>query len=289
MKIVKELHVLVGLPGSGKSTFAEEYKETDRFSTKKKVGNIIDFDDIYRKAGIGSNLAVNRDKVEKMKLPTITCPYVILDGLFISQNEYEWVIGLFVKGEQYANVQFEKIVIDYWQPNKDACLWNDRGRRDTNSSLSINLIEIEAPDAEKIEKEYGIPTAVKKHYIVRKPPHLVMTGENGIRNLRDGKYFVSDSWCLGGIEYGWNGGQWSISAEDALNFDLFDELLEKICPCITFLQYKKLYKECVKVEEFNSSDYYVKSTSARYVCDAEKLYNMLVEMGVYNIPETEEM
>lgn len=285
MKTVKELHIFVGLPGSGKSTLAEKYRDNDRYSTNPKAGNIMDFDEVYKKAGFRENLTINREKIEKMKLPIINKPYVIVDGLFIDQNEYEWVIGLFVKGEQYANVTFENIVIDYWIPNKEACLWNDRGRRNVSSSLSINLIDIEEPNAKKIEKLYGIPTRVKKHTIVRKPAYLIMAGENGVKEIHDGKYLRSDSWCLGGTEYGWNGGQWALSAEEQLNFDAFDELLEKICPLITFLQYKKIYKECVTIEEFNSSDYYVKSTSARHVCDLEKLYNMLVDMGIYSVQD----
>lgn len=288
MKTVKELHVLVGLPGSGKTTLSQTYKDNGTYATNKKVGNIIDFDEIYKKAGFRENLTINREKIEQMKLPTINKPYVILDGLFIDQEEYEWVIGLFVNGEQYANVTFENIVIDYWVPDKEACLWNDRGRREFNAALSINLIDIEAPDAKKIEKLYGIPTRIKRHTIVRKPAYLIMAGENGIKTIHEGKYLHSDSWCLGGTEYGWNGGQWALSAEEPVNFDEFDEFLEKICPLITFLQYKKIYKECVKVEEFNSSDYYVRSTSARYVCDLEKLYNMLSDMGIYTVPEIKE-
>ena len=51
MKTIKELHVLVGLPGSGKTTFASQYKDIIRDSygysytnrKAKKFADIIDY------------------------------------------------------------------------------------------------------------------------------------------------------------------------------------------------------------------------------------------------------
>ena len=52
---------------------------------------------------------------------------------------------------------------------------------------------------------------------------------------------------------------------------------------ITFLQYKKLYANCVTVEERSSSDYYSNTREAFHRCDLEKLYNMLNDMGIYKV------
>ena len=70
-----------------------------------------------------------------------------------------------------------------------------------------------------------------------------------------------------------------------LNFDEFDELIEKICPTITFLQYKKLYKNCVRMEERDNSDYYSSTREAYWRCDLKELWNMLDEMGLNPVKE----
>lgn len=289
MKIVKELHLLVALPGSGKTTFANTYLDLNgrhRFDSKFKHGDVIDFDAIYKKAGFNEKLQINRDKIEKMKLKTITRPYVILDGLFISQEEYEWVLNLFINGEQYKNVTFEKIVVDYWPEDKETCIWNDRGRRDYTSELSIDLIELDRPDVKAIENKFGIKTKLEIHHIVRKPAYLVMAGENGFRDLKDNRYLVSCSWSLGGVGRSWrDDSTYPISGEEPLEFDEFDALLEKICPNITFLQYKKLYKASVTMDDRDAGDYYSNCREAFWLCDLEKLYNMLVDMGIYSVPE----
>ena len=63
MKTIKELHVLVGLPGSGKTTFASQYSDRVRDSygfsyvnsKAKKFADIIDYDAIYKKVGFKSD------------------------------------------------------------------------------------------------------------------------------------------------------------------------------------------------------------------------------------------
>lgn len=289
MKTVKELHLLVGLPGSGKTTFSNKYLDLDgrnRFNSKFKHGDVIDFDTIYKKAGFNEKLQINREKIEKMKLKTITREYVIIDGLFLSQDEYEWVLSLFINGEQYKNVRFEKIIIDYWVPDKESCLWNDRGRRDIPAEFTINIVELDKPDVKAIEGKFGIKTKLEEHYVYRKPAYKVMAGENGFRDLYKDKYLMSNTWCLGGVGRSWmNDSTYPISADEPLEFDAFDELLEKICPNITFLQYKKLYRHSVEMDDRDAGDYYSNCREGFWICDLEKLYNMLVDMGIYSLED----
>ena len=69
-RIIKEMHVLVGLPGSGKTTFAEQYNPAhlDRYHMPKakKPAYIVDYDEIYRQVGLASDLTINKDKIEKI-------------------------------------------------------------------------------------------------------------------------------------------------------------------------------------------------------------------------------
>ena len=281
-KIIKELHILVGLPASGKTTFANQYKCNSDYGYryyKDKYADVIDFDEIYKKAGLKDNGKVNCEKVAKMALRPLYYNILILDGLFVSQEEVEWVLGLYLNSEKF-NYSVEKIVVDYWIPDKEACLWNDKGRRNVDSALTIKSIDLPRIDVKKIEQKFGIKTKLELHSVVRKPEYQVFVEENDVQNIKDSKYLESDTWSLGGESWGWDGSKHPVSAETPCNFDAFDELLEKICPTITFLQYKKLYNKCVTMEEKVDSDYYSRVNIGYYRCDLEKLWAMLNEMGI---------
>ena len=292
MRTIRELHVLVGLPGAGKTTFANQFKDTivdeyGYFRTNyktKKYANIVDFDEIYKKVGLKENGEINRDKVTKMAFSRFKYDIIILDGLFITQKDVEWVLSIYLDNLKFTeNFTVEKIIVDSWIADKEACLWNDRGRRKVDSSRSIQLLEQEKINVKQIEARFGIKTKLELHSIARKPEYRIMVEENDIKSVKTDKYLDSSTWCLGGEAWGWEGGKHYIDAEQPCNFDEFDELLEKICPTIAFLQYKKLYANCVRIEERSNSDYYSNTREAFYRCDLEKLYDMLETMGIYKV------
>lgn len=291
-KNIKELHVLVGLPGSGKTTFTEQYNPThlDRYyiPKAKKLAYIVDYDAIYRKAGITDKLDVNREKIEKMAIPYIKYDYMILDGLFITQKDVEWVLGVYLNNPKFTDrYTVDKIIVDVWKLDKEACLWNDRARRGirgVGSALSIKVMEPERINIKAIEEKFGIKTKLELHDVVRAPAYQVMAAENGIDRVEDGKYLESQTWCLGGVGHSWaSDSEYHISAENPANFDEFDELLERICPQITYLQYKKIYSKCVTMEDRAGGDYYTSCREGFWRCDLKKLYEMFKEVGLYEI------
>jgi hypothetical protein len=296
-RIIKELHVLVGLPGSGKTTFTKQYEPTylDAYSgvrrpniKAKKHALIVDYDEIFRKVGFTDKLNINREKIANMPLPNIQYQYLILDGLFITQADVEWVIGLYLNDFQFkTQYTVEKIIVDVWKPDKEKCLWNDRARQDVrncSSALSIRVMEPERIDIKAIEDRFGVKTKLELHDVVRAPAYKIMIAENDLYKV-NGKYLESANWCLGGKSYHWSGSESYLPAEDPLNFDAFDELLEKICPQITYLQYKKIYAKCVTKEERSNCDYYTQAREGYWRCDLEKLYKMLEEMGLYHLDD----
>ena len=123
-KVIDELHVLVGLPGSGKSTFADEYREYSLFSENyryysrkngKKLGDIIDFDTIFKKAGFKDGLNLNYEKAASHIPYKVKYPILILDGLFVTQKEVEWVLDIYFNSDKFKNrLDIRKIVIDYY-------------------------------------------------------------------------------------------------------------------------------------------------------------------------------
>jgi hypothetical protein len=213
---------------------------------------------------------------------------MILDGLFITQDDVEWVISVYLNNPKFTDkYTVEKIVVDVWMVDKEACLWNDRARRDVrpvSSELSIRIMEPERIDIKAIENKFGVKTKLELHSVIRAPEYKVMIAENSLTNIEE-KYMDSQTWCLGGKAYSWRGEESVLYAEDPLNFDEFDELLERICPNLTFLQYKKLYAKCVSKEMRSSRDYYTDAREGYWRCDLEKLYEMLDEMGLYHLDD----
>ncbi len=283
MKKIEEMRITVGFPGAGKTTFAKQFSDTNSqyYMRNRKFADIIDFDSVFKTLNVKVGEDLDKDKVYRKALPRLKYDILILDGLFLTQKDVEWILSVYLENPKFTErVEVKKIIVDCWVPDKEACLWNDRGRRTVNSKVSIRLLKQEEIDIKKIEERFGIKTKLEMHSVICKPEYRVFVEENGIKTSRDGNYLESAAWCLGGESWGWDGGKHEISPEKPYNFDEFDALLEKICPTITFLQYKKLYNNTVTMEERDNSDYYSRATEAYWRCDLEKLWDMLKEMGI---------
>lgn len=167
---------------------------------------------------------------------------------------------------------------------REACLHNDIGRRTKSARITIQNEKYETPDCEYISKETGLSCKLQKHIVVRKSNYDMFCDVNNIVNKEQ---LLSDSWSLGGT-FGncWNDKLGTLSPESPKPFKEFDELLERICPNLTFLQYKKLERECTEIAEYEESDYYGGTEYRSYhKCDLRKLYNLLNEMGYINLEE----
>jgi hypothetical protein len=89
-------------------------------------------------------------------------------------------------------------------------------------------------------------------------------------------------WSLGGMSGGscWNNGaKHSFSGESEKDLESLDELLQEICPSISMMQYKKLYREIVKRDEREEREYYGNYTNyGTKACNVLELYNWLKDM-----------
>ena len=155
---VKELHMLIGLPGSGKTTFAKSVKNAE----------VIDFDYIYRECLEGLEIKVTSEKLEKLLPNSLTSNIVVLDGLFMDQFEVENILSLFIEWCNKKDINIEKIILEYWRPNKKKCLWNVKDRNDDGVNLSIELFELEKPSRKEIEKKFKIKTELNLYTVVKK-------------------------------------------------------------------------------------------------------------------------
>lgn len=94
-------------------------------------------------------------------------------------------------------------------------------------------------------------------------------------------------WCTGGQSGGscWGGEHYPVSGDPEPEFEDLDQILEAVCPGISFLQYKRLCQEVIEFEEdakgHGGSDYYgnYRTYSAKKV-NLRKLYDTLVEKGL---------
>lgn len=263
--------ILWGLPGSGKTTWAKSQKGPQRRSNVA----IVDVDQLVRHCESHPGRDLFHYIASEVESYSHYKRYenCIIDGL-VTTNEQAKNIILAIQG--YPD-SFEII---FWKKDIEACLHNDRGRRSLKSTISIENLPFEEPSKELID-EFKIK--VTKMNVYRKPNWKVWAQENG---LSDDPEMKSESWSLGGTWANCWGNSGAVSASpQPETFKEFDTLLEKVCPNISFLQYRKIYGGCVKTKTYTKGDYYGGSVEyCQYVCDVEKLYNELINTGLIKTP-----
>ena len=94
-------------------------------------------------------------------------------------------------------------------------------------------------------------------------------------------------WRIGGIGGGscWgtenNDPHYALSGDDEPDFIELDSFLEKVCPSMTFLQYKNIISRCLKSYEYTITEYYGNNSvyKVKWIC-LENLYNILIEKNI---------
>lgn len=271
MKSTK-LKILMGLPGSGKTTFAKEYAKNNNKSSVIHVDNIRNSYLYMWDKPLSEVIRYGSSYIPR------TCNNLVIDGLILTNKD---IADAIIAATEYFNIT--DIEIHHWDEDRETCLKNDGGRREVSSATTILNAPYEEVDINKINsemKKYEIEDIkIINHKVQLKPDWIRYTKPYAIID-DDGK-LRSGSWCTGG-SYGncWDSHLSPVSPEAPCEFTALDELLEGICPNISFLHYKKIMKECVETEETYESDYYGGGTNhMNYVCDLEKMYKIIKELG----------
>ncbi len=283
MKKSKEIIFLFALCGAGKSTYAKE-----NFNPKTSNSYIIDLDSIMNssKSEIDMLDSLFEELIEALEPSGYPEGYgadqIIIDGLFTTNSQIRKTIDFLIPKLNNYNVTWSLI---WWEENRKSCLINDKQRgREQSAALSIKNLPFEIPDL-KILKEINMKN-VKKMQVKTKSPAEIWVSSLGFDNwtleqtLRN-MVFKGEEWSNGGT-YGncWNDSKSTSDPDQPLEFNSFDELLEKICPKISLMEYKKIKRECCQIKMTNDNDYYGGySSSSHHECDMDKLYNVLVEMN----------
>jgi len=266
---IKKLHITVGLPASGKTTWSKDYPK------KNRRGYIptIEVDYYLRNSHHNDNSMeeVLRNRVGGGSDETI------IDGLFLTEADVLKALEVLINENKIA---IKEVIIHYWRPNREYSLWNDLYRREINSAITIENGVIDDFDNVFWLKSQlpSIEFSIERHDVVKAEAYRLFATKYNIVLNEDGE-FQGDSWCTGGT---WNdcwentGTVPSDSTPEGMS--VLDDLLEEICPTISFLQYKKIMNECVYVEDFSDGDYYGGTTyHNKYMLRVSALYNYLVE------------
>lgn len=302
-------HILVGLPGSGKTYFAESNFPNQHWSHTDKFH--IDLD-ACKKTGNFEQDILNALSDEQYAMDEIYCRGnfhdvdICLDGLVTTIGQIKSVMNVcidYMASHVLRYIDYKiKFVIHRWDENRETCILNDikrvkDGVRENTSKISIENIPFDSVDITDFEEYFDnkriADITIEKHTVKRITTYdtkfYPLVGED--RNEYSGawchddkpkktKYMYSESWSGGGTWGNCWGDEGTIYGEDPNDFIEFDNFLESIYPNITFLQYKKIRKECVDVETSYESDYYGgKETIHRWRCDMEKLYELLKDKG----------
>jgi hypothetical protein len=268
----------MGLPGAGKTDWASGL-QSNAYARKNRI-SVIDFD----------SFTVRKVPLERIKSHLseyLRNPYnsqVIVDGLFLTKQD----VRRFLSEMNASDLSYIKeLRLEWWKPDVEVCLHNDKGRREKSAATTIKNATLEKIDKEfitSLESEFPSlkeKVSVKEHYSKMKPHWKIFADENNL--YYDDKGIVKgESWCLGGSWGDCWGNHGTVAGETPPeSFREFDELLEKVAPNISFLQYKTIYSKVVRTDEYGDGDYYGGSTSHAYrYFRVEDLYDALREKGL---------
>ncbi len=280
-----QITILYGLPGSGKSFYAKKHESSTP---------IVDFDAIIKSSGL-NKFAVLSSLNAKISGLIGSYPRnahsVIIDGLVTTNQQLRDMIDSITAGITQYQVIFNLI---YWNEDRESCAYNDLGRRKVSSLTSINNLPYEKPKLGLFPELSMKRVQVMK--VIKRSPAIIWLADvlkklayNDFKaeSVTDSMQLKSARWSLGGTWCSWDDRSGDVDAEEPLEFGEFDRLIKEVCPNISYLNCKTLKSECCTILTDGEGDYYGGwVTYNRHVCDLQKFFDCLKEMGFVNDKST---
>lgn len=285
--------ITYGLPGSGKTHFCNEVRKK---WLKPQNNRYLSLDQVAMMNGDGPKIPKRRKILDAIKHDTNYCfgDTLIIDGLITTIEALKDVIESCCYSSKTSRTY--EFNIHVWNEDRESCEMNDFGRvkmkegRYVLANETLKNIPYEEVTTEALTKIFNEMPDNATYKIVR---HSVVVKDDYVRYFQErrlyleepetptikedeSKYLMSKSWCLGGSSGNYLGQTSYVSAEDTPQFEELYELLEHICPELTFVNGIKIMKELVKVHQYGESDFYGGTVSyARYKISYKELYEML--------------
>ena len=294
------IHIGMGLPGSGKSTYFGEIAPVNSVfvPSTKTYKTLIDLDEIissrYKK-----KFVTDKDgklNIEKLFSYSTAIPskaekaIIVIDGLFLEKEPVLDVIRqlndlVCEHFGPYNNYSYD-VIIDQWEENRDQCLDNDLARNRTkDSSFTISNAKYERFAAEELDEFRKNEAQNRKsissvqHKVAVPEEWQLVTNRRGCPN--DVRFVRSEYWAIGGTCGSYTGKKYEIEPEEQKDNDFLDKFLEEHAPTISYLQYKRLVKECVEMKTEDFYDYYGgHKEEAYWETDMKKVYELIKEWNI---------
>jgi GTPase SAR1 family protein len=309
--MAKKFVLVHGLPGSGKTTLLKNLVNK-KIKSNEDV-DYLDLDDMrYGKQDLDSRIrdAIMYNDYDRSHNSDYGYSFdsnksiVYVDMLCLTNKSLADLIYALIKRYMRTSETriFDFTILDF-DGDRELCVKNDMIRSFADPSRSAK-VTIETETFEEVDVELitslvaeqvatGINTTCDFNVKAKKVPvwnsdeassyertkAYVYSAANILGSVDD-NILRGESWTIGGEEWSYTGEKWAVGGKEPEEFEIFDKLIGAICPNISFLNYKKIRKECCDIEEYHENDYYSSYTKNRWICDLDKLTSIIDEMGL---------
>lgn len=265
---------MYGLPASGKSTHANELVK--RYNKRCRLAVLVSLDSylaIKSEMNVIESLKNSIDNFTFDKQERV----FIIDGLFTTNQEL--IDAINIVSERVPEKREYSFEVCYWIEDREACLWNDDGRRRLNSRNTIKNHKYEVPNFELLKKETGFNVSFQRKRVVRKPEVKKLADDFNVCYFDSiSGTLKSDYWCEGGTSVDCYDEVTILYAQEPVIFTDFDKIVKGYFPEISYDEYQRIRNACVVKTIGENRDYYGGvELIACYECDLKKLLEMIKE------------
>lgn len=272
MEKLENLHLTMGLPGSGKTTFCKASAKVDAYLPSAQY------------------LEMDKYQTKSSKIPFWDySTTVYIDGLFLNENMVEAIL---LELLEFNYIIEDQLTIHYWEPNIEACVWNDLDRRGLSSSATIRNMNLVKPEVSSLEerlrkiRSLSHPNApmfniviethqTEKDFATNKIVKDEFQSENEFP-LRDDGYLISKYWVSGGELRNYSGYCGGSDVEKARLFIELGQILDSVVKDgIKICEWHTILKNYCSIETFLQSDYYSDVWCSYWCCDLKSVFAYL--------------